>query len=113
VGDSVLKTIAQRLMSTTRTDDTVSRVGGDEFIYLLMEVRDETRIAIIAEKIIKSLQAPMSIRVRDLCIDLRIRASVGIAISPKDGSTVDTLVSNADAAMYQAKRSRSGYSFVR
>ena len=108
VGDRVLQTISQRLKENTRDDDTVSRHGGDEFLYLLMEVRDEQVITLITENILKVIQMPCDVGVRDLII----RASIGISIFPKDGTTADTLVKRADKAMYHAKKTRSGYSFA-
>jgi diguanylate cyclase len=111
-GDSVLQTIAGRLKESTRDDDTISRHGGDEFLYLLMEVRNEKDITSIAEKIIKSIQAPCPIKLRDLNISPSIKASIGIAIFPKDGSTADALVKSADTAMYRAKRDKSGYAYA-
>ena len=108
VGDRVLQTIAQRLKENTRDDDTVSRHGGDEFLYLLMEVRDERDIALIAEKILNAIQVPCNVSARDLTIS----ASIGISIFPKDGTTADTLVKSADKAMYHAKQTKSGYAFA-
>jgi diguanylate cyclase (GGDEF)-like protein len=113
VGDGVLQTIAGRLKENTRGDDTVSRHGGDEFLYLLMEVRDEQDIKLIAEKIIKSIKAPCEISVGDLTVTPSINASIGISIFPADGSSADALVKSADKTMYQAKRDKSGYSFAR
>ncbi|MEO8740013.1 MAG: GGDEF domain-containing protein [Casimicrobiaceae bacterium] len=112
-GDSVLMTVAHRLKESTRSDDTVGRFGGDEFVFLLMGIRDEMSVALFAKKIIDAIQAPMTIRVGDLNVDVSIRASIGISISPKNGTAADTLVANADSAMYQAKRSKSGYSLAR
>ena len=113
VGDSVLRTIAMRLKEGTRSDDTVSRLGGDEFLYLLMEVRDEKDTASIAEKIIAAIQAPCDVSIGDRTVQLTVNASVGIAMFPAGGKTVDALIKSADAAMYQAKRTKSGYSFAR
>jgi diguanylate cyclase (GGDEF)-like protein len=111
-GDGVLQIIAQRLKENTRGGDTVSRHGGDEFLYLLMEIRDEQHIAAIAEKIIKAIQAPCSVRVRDTSISPSVSASIGISIFPKNGTTADTLIKSADKAMYRAKQNKSGYSFA-
>jgi diguanylate cyclase (GGDEF)-like protein len=108
VGDSVLQTISQRLKENTRDDDTVSRHGGDEFLYLLLEVRDERDITLIAQNILKVIQAPCDVGGRDLIIS----ASIGISIFPKDGTTADQLVKRADQAMYHAKQARSGYAFA-
>lgn len=108
VGDEVLQMIATRLRDYTRNDDTVSRHGGDEFLYLLMEVKEESDIALIAEKIIKTLQAPCAVSIGPLAIN----ASVGISIFPCDGTNTETLLKNADKAMYQAKREKLGYAFA-
>ena len=107
-GDAVLKKIAGRLMKSTRSSDTVSRHGGDEFMYLLTEITDESSVAAIAEKLRKSIQAPCNISVRDLKISPSVTASIGIAIYPQDGTTVDALVSSADQAMYRAKHNKNG-----
>lgn len=112
-GDSVLKTIAARLTENTRDDDTVSRHGGDEFLYLLTEVKNEQELTAIAEKIILSIQMPCGVSLGDLTINPSISASLGIAIFPKDGTTAEALIKSADKAMYQAKGSKSRYSFVR
>jgi diguanylate cyclase (GGDEF)-like protein len=112
-GDVVLQTTAQRLKENTRGDDTVSRQGGDEFLYLLTQIHDEKDIAMIAEKIIKTIQVPCNVSVRDLNINPSIGASIGISIFPKNGTTADTLVNSADEAMYRAKQNKSGYSFAR
>jgi diguanylate cyclase (GGDEF)-like protein len=113
VGDIVLQTIARRLRENTREDDTVCRHGGDEFLYLLMEIRDERDAIKIAEKIIEVIQEPCDIRVRDLAISPSIGASIGIALYPTNATTADALIKNADKAMYRAKRIRSGYAFAR
>lgn len=111
VGDAVLQTIAGRLKETTRGEDTVCRHGGDEFLYLLLELRNEQDITAIAKKIIKAVQSPCDIRIRDTGISLSTSPSIGIAIYPIDGTTTDSLVNKADKAMYWAKRNKSGYSF--
>lgn len=108
VGDAVLLTIARRLKETTRTDDTVSRHGGDEFLYLLMEIKEDQDAAMVAEKIIKAVQAPCAVNVGELTVS----TSIGIAIFPRDGATAEALIISADAAMYQAKQSKSGFAFA-
>lgn len=112
VGDLVLKTIAGRLKETTRDDDTVCRHGGDEFLYILMNIESEHDIAIVAEKIINAVQVPCDIKVRDINISLSIAPSIGISIFPKDGTTSNVLLDLADKAMYRAKQNRNGYSFA-
>ena len=111
-GDVVLKTIAGRLREITRDDDTVCRHGGDEFLYILMEIQNREDIAKIAEKIIKAVQVPCEIQIRELDISLSISPSIGISIFPDDGTDADTLLECADKAMYRAKRDKAGYSFA-
>jgi diguanylate cyclase (GGDEF)-like protein len=111
-GDIVLQTMAQRLKKNTRGDDTVSRHGGDEFLYLLTEIHDEKDIAMIAEKIIKMIEVPCNISVQDLTISPSIGACIGISIYPRNGTTADTLIKRADEAMYWAKQHKSRYSFA-
>ncbi len=108
VGDAVLRIVAARLEENTRGEDTVSRHGGDEFLYLLMDMKHENNARIIAEKIIKAVQMPCKLRIGDLIVT----PSIGISIFPKDGTTAEALKQSADAAMYQAKRSKSGYAFA-
>lgn len=112
-GDIVLQTTARRLKENTRGDDTVSRHGGDEFLYLLTEIHNEKDIAMIAEKIIKTIQVPCDVSVRDIKISPSIGACIGISIFPKNGTTAYTLVKRADEAMYLAKQNKCGYSFAR
>lgn len=107
-GDSVLRTISERLKENTRDDDTVCRHGGDEFLYLLMEVRDERDISLIAQNILKEIQVPCDVG----GLKLIISASIGISIFPKDGTTADSLIKKADRAMYLAKSTRSFYAFA-
>ncbi|MET0378379.1 MAG: GGDEF domain-containing protein [Spongiibacteraceae bacterium] len=108
IGDEVLRTIAARLKDITRDDDTVSRQGGDEFLYLLMEVKEQSDIALIAQKLITTIQSPCALSVGSLVI----HASIGISIFPRDGTTAEALLQSADKAMYQAKRAKLGYVFA-
>lgn len=112
VGDDVLKTVAARLKKVTQVDDTICRHGGDEFLCLLMEASDEKSVAVIAEKIIHSIQAPDDSLNGATSVGPHIKASVGIAMFPRDGTTAEALVQKADIAMYRAKRDKSGYSFA-
>lgn len=111
-GDSVLQTIARRLAEGTRGEDTISRHGGDEFLYLAMEMHSEADISALAEKIIGQIQQPCRVRVRDLDVSISLTASIGISVYPKDGASAGMLVSSADQAMYRAKMSQSGYAFA-
>ena len=108
IGDAVLRIVAGRLEENTRGEDTVCRHGGDEFLYLLMDMKNEQDARTIAEKIIKAIQVPCKVRVGELTIS----PSIGISIFPKDGTTAEALSKSADAAMYEAKRSKSGYAFA-
>jgi diguanylate cyclase len=112
VGDAVLQTVAVRLKQNTRNEDTVSRYGGDEFLYLLTQLREQRDIAMIAAKILKAIQAPCNVNVRDIVVNPALEASIGISVFPTDGATADALIKSADEAMYRAKESKSGYAFA-
>ena len=103
IGDKVLQLVAQRLVACVRTSDTVSRHGGDEFVILLSEIAEAGDAAISAEKILAALAMPHAISERNV----QLSASIGISIYPQDGHDADTLIKNADAAMYLAKRKGS------
>jgi diguanylate cyclase (GGDEF)-like protein len=107
VGDTVLRHVAQRLQASMRAEDTVSRRGGDEFLCIMMEARNELDIAKVARKIIHVISAETEVGDAKFIV----KPSVGIAVYPKDGETANALVMNADTAMYRAKRSREGYVF--
>jgi diguanylate cyclase (GGDEF)-like protein len=111
MGDQVLQIVGRRLKTHTRENDTVSRQGGDEFLYLAQHVRDEHNIELIAEKLLREIQAPLEVAVPELEIFAGISASIGISVFPKDGETPELLVRGADAAMYHAKKSGGGFSF--
>jgi diguanylate cyclase (GGDEF)-like protein/PAS domain S-box-containing protein len=101
VGDKLLQSVAERLSACVRKSDTVSRQGGDEFVILLSEVTRAADAAIIAEKIIGELKRAHRIG-KDR---LRISASIGLSTYPTDGEDAETLIKNADTAMYDAKQS--------
>ncbi len=111
-GDYVLQTIAQRLKESCRRDDTVCRLGGDEFLFLLNEAGDETNMAGVAEKFIQTIRMPYIFSNDGRTINVLVDASMGIAIYPQDGTTVEMLIKNADIAMYRAKQNKSGYLFA-
>jgi diguanylate cyclase (GGDEF)-like protein len=112
VGDSVLQTIAKRLTETTRSNDSISRFGGDEFLYLQMDASDREDIALVAAKMITAIEEPCLVAVAEGDIGLSVKASIGIAIFPGHGDTAEMLLKNADTAMYGAKRSGSGFAFA-
>ena len=99
LGDKVLLMMANRLQSFIRDEDTVSRWGGDEFVCLLLEVKQEADVTRLAEKMVNRIAAACEFN----GIVLSIRASIGIAIYPADGETADILFKNADTAMFKAK----------
>jgi diguanylate cyclase (GGDEF)-like protein/PAS domain S-box-containing protein len=111
-GDAVLKSIAERLSHTTRHEDTISRYGGDEFICLLTPLHEQKHIAMIAAKILAAVQAPCEVGGRDGLVNLCVGCSIGIAVFPKDGASAAELIRRADAAMYAAKETRSGFAFA-
>ncbi|MDA8261158.1 MAG: EAL domain-containing protein [Betaproteobacteria bacterium] len=108
VGDGLLIATAGRLQTCLRDSDTLSRQGGDEFILLLGEVDGPEAVARIADKIQASLTHPFDVDAHSLTTS----ASLGIALSPDDGTNFDTLMQKADMAMYHAKESgRQAFSF--
>ena len=100
VGDELLIQVAQRLKELLREEDTVSRLGGDEFI-LVLPAADEDGAGHVAGKVLKALSAPYRIEQYELAVT----ASMGIAMYPDDGSTYEALSMCADTAMYRAKQS--------
>jgi diguanylate cyclase (GGDEF)-like protein len=122
IGDMLLKEIARRLLACLRTTDMVSlwteellnqcvsRQGGDEFILLLSELKTTGDAARVANRIIKAISQPIQLEGYELVST----TSIGIAVYPDDGTTVDQLLKNADAAMYHAKKEgRNNYQFFR
>ncbi len=107
-GDRLLQQIARRLKSLVRASDTVARLDGDEFAFLLDGIRGQKNVAAqsiaIAEEILGSLQNPFDIEQ----YVIRIGGSVGISLYPNDGEDLANLLKHADLAMYQAKRTRRG-----
>jgi diguanylate cyclase (GGDEF)-like protein/PAS domain S-box-containing protein len=99
VGDALLQEVTERLGECVREDDTVARMGGDEFICILSDVQGPDDAAMVARRIQEGLSRPMQIEGEELTIT----SSIGISIYPEDGTTPETLVRNADAAMYRAK----------
>jgi diguanylate cyclase len=98
-GDYLLKVVADRLATATRETDTVARVGGDEFLLLLPDT-DRAVAELIVARVDDILQAP----VHTNGVDLLSAASLGISVVPHDGEDTDSLMNNADAAMYAEKR---------
>ena len=105
-GDALLRELADRIKASLRRSDTLARLGGDEFIVLLPSLSDSTDAATVAQKILRAVSIPFSVGHQEWYATV----SIGISLSPDDGSDAETLIKNADAAMYRAKdRGRDGY----
>ncbi len=106
VGDRLLQSAAKRLPACVRSSDTVSRYGGDEFVILLAEVDRQQDVALTAAKLIGAMTAPHAIGGHLLHVTL----SIGFSLYPDDGKDVETILKNADTAMYHAKKNgRNNY----
>ena len=109
-GDRLLQSIAARLTDCVRGSDTVSRQGGDEFVVLLAEVERAEDAAIASRRMLQALSAAHSIDQHDL----HVTTSIGVTVYPDDGADAETLLKNADTAMYQAKEGgRHNYQFFK
>ncbi len=105
-GDLLLKAVADRIRRCVREGDTIARFGGDEFTLLIPRIENIEDVAKIAQKIIETLKIPFMIAERELFVT----TSIGIGLFPGDGTDPETLVRNADSAMYRAKdRGRDNY----
>ena len=100
VGDMLLKLVAERLLASVREEDTVARQGGDEFMIVLWQVSGAAAAVTVVSKIIEAVSQPYVID--GLAVDMT--TSAGVSIYPIDGEDVDTLIKNADFALYEAKR---------
>ena len=108
-GDELLKFAADRIRQQVRESDTVARIGGDEFAVILRDITSREAVAGIADKIIKALTTPFHLASRNQSVE--IGTSIGIAIYPVDAQDIDSLIKQADAAMYSAKIRRSCFRF--
>jgi diguanylate cyclase (GGDEF)-like protein/PAS domain S-box-containing protein len=110
IGDHLLKSVSKRLVGCARVTDTVSRQGGDEFVVLLSEVDEAEDAALAARRMLEEVSKPHIIEQHTL----DITTSIGISIYPDDGRDAETLIKNADTAMYQAKEDgRRGFKFFK
>jgi diguanylate cyclase (GGDEF)-like protein/PAS domain S-box-containing protein len=108
VGDVLLKEVAMRLVNQLRIGDTICRIGGDEFVVVLPEIKRASDAAQVAQKVIETLSQPIVVDERELTVT----PSIGIAVFPDDGRDAETLIRNSDAAMYHAKEmGRANYQF--
>jgi len=103
-GDRMLQEVAERLGKCVRDVDSVARLGGDEFVVLLAGLNDIEDAALVADKIVTTIAEPCQIGGKEL----RVSPSIGIAVFPSDGRTIDELLRNADTAMYHAKQEGRG-----
>jgi len=110
IGDKLLQSVAGRLGDCVRSSDTVSRQGGDEFVVLLAEMEQPEDAAITARRILAAVSGAHSIDPHDL----HVTTSIGVSVYPDDGLDAETLIKNADTAMYQAKENgRQSYKFFK
>ena len=110
IGDKLLQSIAERLVKCVRATDTVSRQGGDEFVVLLSEMAHAEDAAITARRLLDAVAEVHSIDQHELYVT----ASIGISVYPDDGLDAETLIKNADTAMYQSKENgRQSYQFFK
>lgn len=108
VGDELLVEAAARLKAAVRDDDVIGRLGGDEFIVLLNQMENSTRISQVAEKLLEQFRVPFNLKGRQLMSTV----SIGIAVYPSDGKSPAELLRQADAAMYHSKdQGRNTYGF--
>jgi diguanylate cyclase (GGDEF)-like protein/PAS domain S-box-containing protein len=110
VGDQLLQSVTQCLVDCVRGSDTVSRQGGDEFVILLSEVEHSEDAAITARRMLNAVSEVHPVGVHNL----HITTSIGVSVYPDDGQDAETLIKNADTAMYQAKENgRQSYQFFK
>lgn len=108
VGDEVLQAAAKRFQKTLRKEDTVARLGGDEFSLIIESTRNSSDISSVAAKLIRAFQKPMRIASQEFTLTL----SIGITVYPGDGEDPQTLLRNADTAMFKAKeQGRNNFCF--
>ncbi|HSF26709.1 MAG TPA: EAL domain-containing protein [Actinomycetes bacterium] len=103
-GDELLRVVARRLSNALRTDDTVARLGGDEFGLILPQIPDEAAALTLLTRVREAVAAPIELD----GLTVRTEASFGVALCPRHGTDVETLLKRADAAMYEGKRAPSG-----
>ena len=108
MGDRLLQIAGQRLQRCLREEDTLSRFGGDEFTLLLTNIDNRADVIVVVEKILKELKQPFVFGGNEVFVG----ASIGVSMYPDAGATLDTLIKNADTAMYHVKgQGKNGYQF--
>lgn len=108
VGDALLKQVAARLKSVAGLADLIIRMGGDEFILVQRQVRSPDDAELMAQRILEAISAPYQVEGHEIVVG----ASIGIALSPQHGKTVEALLSRSDVALYRVKERRGGYLFA-
>jgi len=107
-GDFVLQEISKRLTASTRKVDTVARIGGDEFLVILSELQSKESASVVAQKILRAVEKPITFEHSELLVS----ASIGISMYPGTSTTIQSLIKEADSAMYTIKDSgKNGYAF--
>jgi diguanylate cyclase (GGDEF)-like protein/PAS domain S-box-containing protein len=110
IGDKLLQSVANRLVACVRGADTVSRQGGDEFVVLLPDLQHAQDAAVMAGRILRDVAKPHLVDQHEL----HVTTSIGVSVFPDDGSDAETLIKNADTAMYQAKENgRQSFQFFK
>ncbi|HKO89108.1 MAG TPA: EAL domain-containing protein [Burkholderiales bacterium] len=108
VGDQLLVEVSRRLIGSLRAEDSVARIGGDEFVVILQDVRNVAQVTTVAQNLLQAIEPAYVIDNRSL----HVSGSIGIALYPEDGTDIDSLMRNADTAMYYVKDSgRNGFKF--
>ena len=108
IGDRVLQAVANLLRSATRESDTVARLGGDEFVILIEQLDDPGRVVAVLHKLHERFQLPILLDGHEI----KVQASMGVSLFPRDGDDIESLVQQADRAMYVAKNAgRNTYSY--
>ena len=104
VGDGLLQEVARRLLASIRLSDTAGRLGGDEFVVILQDVKSREEVAVLTRRLLDNLHQPCEIQ----GASISLRTSIGVAMAPADGVQIDTLLNNADLALYAAKSESRG-----
>jgi diguanylate cyclase (GGDEF)-like protein/PAS domain S-box-containing protein len=104
IGDALLQEVSRRMLACTRRIDMVARLGGDEFAVILRDLADADEAAQLTRRLLDGLQAPCEVQGARIAV----QASIGVALAPRDGSDIDTLLNHADLALYAAKSAGRG-----
>src|SRR5690606_21871057 len=103
----LLKSVAKRLKASVRTNDTVARIGGDEFTAVMFDIKERSVVEGLVKRIIENIEKPFIIDGHDINISI----SIGVSFFPSDATTLEALMSDADKAMYVAKKEKTRIQF--